>query len=207
MKNGAEKMAFPVSRSPSSHLALFSATDETKRRSQDFDADELIKLIQELVRIDDRWIPTEPGCSLYIRPTMIGTRASLGVGPSTEVLLYVMYAHLFPLPKSELTRETSSCSPVAKYYASGAKPISLLCNSKEKIRAWPGGTGDCKFGSNYGPVVEKQIEAAQRGYQQVLWIFEGEKEDALVTEVGMQNAFFAFKLQDGGESSSSNEII
>jgi len=95
MKNGAEKMAFPVSRSPSSHLALFSATDGgVSSESQDFDADELIRLIQELVRIDDRWIPTEPGCSLYIRPTMIGTRASLGVGPSTEVLLYVMYAPL-----------------------------------------------------------------------------------------------------------------
>lgn len=117
---------------------------------------------------------------------MIGTRASLGVGPSTEVLLYVI------------------CSPVAKYYSSGAKPISLLCNSKEKIRAWPGGTGDCKFGSNYGPCVEKQIKAAQKGYQQVLWVFEREDDEALITEVGMMNAFFAFQMQDGGESRVSN---
>ncbi|GAA5883232.1 hypothetical protein JCM16303_007320 [Sporobolomyces ruberrimus] len=152
MRNGSERMAFP-----------------------DFDGEELIKLIMELVKVDDRWIPTDPGCSLYIRPTMIGTRASLGVGPSTEVLLYVI------------------CSPVARYYSSGAKPISLLCSSKS-VRAWPKGTGDCKFGSNYGPCVAPQIEAAQKGYQQVLWVF-GEEEE--LTEVGMMNCFPVFKLEDG----------
>ncbi|GAA6008865.1 hypothetical protein JCM11491_003811 [Sporobolomyces phaffii] len=153
MRNGANRMAFP-----------------------DFDSEELIKLIMELVKIDDRWIPTDPGCSLYIRPTMIGTRASLGVGPSTEVLLYVI------------------CSPVAKYYASGAKPISLLCSEKS-IRAWPRGTGDCKFGSNYGPCVAPQIDAAKRGYQQVLWVFGPDDE---LTEVGMMNCFVVFQLADGG---------
>ncbi|GAA5928014.1 uncharacterized protein JCM15063_006058 [Sporobolomyces koalae] len=152
MRNGANRMAFP-----------------------DFDPEELIKLIQELVKVDDRWIPTDPGCSLYIRPTMIGTRASLGVGPSTEVLLFVI------------------CSPVAKYYSSGAKPISLLCSSRS-VRAWPGGTGDCKFGSNYGPCVAPQIEAAQQGYQQVLWVFG---EDDEWTEVGMMNAFVVLRLPDG----------
>ncbi|GAA5968289.1 hypothetical protein JCM3765_000382 [Sporobolomyces pararoseus] len=152
MRNGAERMAFP-----------------------DFDSEELIKLIKELVKIDERWIPTDPGCSLYIRPTMIGTRASLGVGPSTEVLLFVI------------------CSPVAKYYASGAKPVSLLCSEKS-VRAWPKGTGDCKFGSNYGPCVSSQLEAAQQGYQQVLWIF-GEEDE--LTEVGMMNCFVVFQKPDG----------
>lgn len=41
MRNGSERMAFP-----------------------DFDGEELIKLIMELVKVDDRWIPTDPGCSL-----------------------------------------------------------------------------------------------------------------------------------------------
>lgn len=67
MTRGARRMAFPT-----------------------FEGDELIEMIKELLRVDDRWMPTEPGTSMYIRPTMIGTRASLGVGPSTEVLLFVM---------------------------------------------------------------------------------------------------------------------
>lgn len=54
------------------------------------DGETLTELIKELLRVDQRWVPTAEGCSLYIRPTMIGTRASLGVGPSTEVLLFVM---------------------------------------------------------------------------------------------------------------------
>ncbi|GAA5906656.1 hypothetical protein JCM6882_008086 [Rhodosporidiobolus microsporus] len=150
MLRGAERMAFPT-----------------------FDADVLIELIKKLVALDERWVPTDPGCSLYLRPTMIGTRASLGVGPSTEILLYVIM------------------SPVAKYYASGAKPVSLLCSSAD-VRAWPGGTGSYKFGSNYGPCVAPQMEAAQQGYQQVLWIYED-----YLTEVGMMNAFCAFSRDDG----------
>lgn len=67
MIRGAQRMAFPT-----------------------FEGDELVELIKELLRVDERWMPTEPGTSMYIRPTMIGTRASLGVGPSTEVLLFVM---------------------------------------------------------------------------------------------------------------------
>ncbi|KAL3073439.1 hypothetical protein niasHT_012873 [Heterodera trifolii] len=39
----------------------------------DFDADELLKVITELVRIDRDWVPAKPPASLYIRPTLIGT--------------------------------------------------------------------------------------------------------------------------------------
>lgn len=151
MIRGAQRMAFPT-----------------------FEGDELIELIKELLRVDERWMPTEPGTSMYIRPTMIGTRASLGVGPSTEVLLFVIM------------------SPVAKYYSSGAKPVSLLC-SENHVRAWPKGTGDCKFGLNYAAAVAPQMEAAQKGYQQVLWLLEDE-----LTEVGMMNCFAGRRTEDQG---------
>jgi branched-chain amino acid aminotransferase len=39
-----------------------------------FDTDELLKLIQKLVNIEQRWIPKTKGYSLYVRPTLIGTR-------------------------------------------------------------------------------------------------------------------------------------
>ncbi|GAA6009044.1 uncharacterized protein JCM10292_002463 [Rhodotorula paludigena] len=139
------------------------------------DGETLTELIKELLRVDQRWIPTAEGCSLYIRPTMIGTRASLGVGPSTEVLLFVIL------------------SPVAKYYASGAKPVSLLGSTKD-VRAWPKGTGSYKFGLNYGACVQPQLEAAQQGYQQVLWLYGDDDE---VTEVGMMNFWGAKKGANG----------
>lgn len=74
-----------------------------------FTGQNLIELIRKLVSLDKRWIPSEPGHSLYIRPTMIGTQAGLGVGPSTDVLLFVI------------------CSPVGPYYKTGVRlPCSPL---------------------------------------------------------------------------------
>lgn len=63
------------------------------------DGEVFIELIKKLVSIDEHWIPTDPGCSLYIRPTMIGTKAGLGVTASTSALLYVMFAEI-PVPRS-----------------------------------------------------------------------------------------------------------
>ncbi len=62
------------------------------------------------------------------------------------------------------------------------------------MRAWPGGTGDCKVGGNYAPTIAPQEEAAQRGFNQVLWLFG---EDQEVTEVGTMNLFFYMRGEDG----------
>jgi branched-subunit amino acid aminotransferase/4-amino-4-deoxychorismate lyase len=40
---------------------------------KDFDGDEFIKCIQELLKIDKEWIPKTEGFSAYIRPTFIAT--------------------------------------------------------------------------------------------------------------------------------------
>ena len=44
--------------------------------------DEVLEGIFELVRIEKDWIPTDPGTSLYIRPTMIANENFLGVHPA-----------------------------------------------------------------------------------------------------------------------------
>jgi branched-chain amino acid aminotransferase len=62
------------------------------------------------------------------------------------------------------------------------------------VRAWPGGTGDCKVGGNYAPTIAPQEDAAQRGFNQVLWLFGEEQE---VTEVGTMNLFFHMRGEDG----------
>lgn len=117
------------------------------------------------------------GYSLYLRPTMIGTQKTLGVGPPGSALLYVI------------------ASPVGPYYPTGFKAISLEATDYA-VRAWPGGVGDKKLGANYAPCILPQLEAASRGFQQNLWLF-GEEE--YVTEVGTMNLFIALKNKETGE--------
>ena len=47
---------------------------------QDFDGEEFLECIKDLLRIDQEWVPRAENCSLYIRPTMIGTEVYRCVG-------------------------------------------------------------------------------------------------------------------------------
>jgi branched-chain amino acid aminotransferase len=142
-----------------------------------FDGKALIQLIGELVKLDSRFIPTDRGYSLYLRPTMIGTQGTLGVGPPGSALLFVI------------------ASPVGPYYPTGFKAISLEATDYA-VRAWPGGVGDKKLGANYAPCIVPQLQAASRGFQQNLWLF-GEEE--YVTEVGTMNLFMAMVNKQTGQ--------
>ncbi|KAJ5179683.1 hypothetical protein N7492_002893 [Penicillium capsulatum] len=141
------------------------------------DGEALTKLIGEFVKLENRFIPNERGYSLYLRPTMIGTQKTLGVGPPGSALLFVI------------------ASPVGPYYPTGFKAISLEATDYA-VRAWPGGVGDKKLGANYAPCILPQLEAASRGFQQNLWLF-GEEE--YVTEVGTMNLFVALKNKETGQ--------
>lgn len=132
-------------------------------------------MLKKFVQIEAGWVPEKRGYSLYIRPTYIATQPSLGVGATSDALLYVI------------------ASPVGPYYATGFKAVSLLAQS-QYIRAWPGGTGDCKLGGNYGPTVPAQLEAAKHGCQQVLWLFGAEN---YLTEVGTMNLFVVLRSANG----------
>lgn len=138
-----------------------------------FDTNELLKLIQKLVTLEARWIPQAPGYSLYIRPTMIGTRAYLGVAASDHAALYVV------------------CCPTGPYFRTGARMLSLKAVG-EHVRSWPGGTGGYKLSGNYSPTFMPQQEATHEGYDQVLWLI-GDR----ITEAGAMNFFIAVKRDDG----------
>ncbi|KAL1849013.1 branched-chain-amino-acid transaminase bat2 [Paecilomyces lecythidis] len=142
-----------------------------------FDGDALIKLMGEFVKLDSKFIPDSKGYSLYLRPTMIGTQRTLGVGPPGSALLFVI------------------ASPVGPYYPTGFKAVSLEATDYA-VRAWPGGVGDKKLGANYAPCIVPQLEAASRGFQQNLWLF-GEEE--YVTEVGTMNLFIALRNKETGQ--------
>jgi branched-chain amino acid aminotransferase len=142
-----------------------------------FDPAALVDLIAKFAKLDSRFIPEQKGYSLYLRPTMIGTQKTLGVGPPGSALLYVI------------------ASPVGPYYPTGFKAVSLEATDYA-VRAWPGGVGDKKLGANYAPCIVPQREAMSRGFQQNLWLF-GEEE--YVTEVGTMNLFVAMKNKQTGQ--------
>ncbi|XP_032288539.1 branched-chain-amino-acid aminotransferase, cytosolic isoform X1 [Phoca vitulina] len=143
-----------------------------------FDKEELLECVKQLVKLDQEWVPYSTSASLYIRPTFIGTEPSLGVKKPTKALLFVIL------------------SPVGPYFSSGTfKPVSLWANPKY-VRAWKGGTGDCKMGGNYGSSLFAQCEAADHGCQQVLWLYG---EDNQITEVGTMNLFLYWINEDGEE--------
>ncbi|CAG7564855.1 unnamed protein product [Fusarium equiseti] len=142
-----------------------------------FEPHDFTKLVSTLANLDSRFIPDKRGYSLYLRPTMIGTQKTLGVGPPGSALLYCI------------------ASPVGPYYPTGFKAVSLEATDYA-VRAWPGGVGDKKLGANYAPCIVPQLQAASRGFQQNLWLF-GEEE--YVTEVGTMNMFVALKNKETGQ--------
>lgn len=142
-----------------------------------FDGEELQKLIDQLLILDQDFVPEGKGYSLYLRPTLIGTTASLGVSTPDKALLFVI------------------ASPVGPYYSSGFKPVNLEATDYA-VRAWPGGVGDKKLGANYAPCVLPQLQASKRGFHQNLWLFG---DEGFITEVGTMNAFFVFRDPDTGK--------
>ncbi|KAF2367750.1 Branched-chain amino acid aminotransferase II [Trinorchestia longiramus] len=130
-----------------------------------FDADELIILLKKLVAIDQEWVPHTESSSLYIRPVIISHEEVLKVEQPRKALLYVLLL------------------PTGPYYTTGYNPVSLLADP-QYVRAWPGGCGDSKMGSNYAPTLAIQKEAMKAGHSQVLWLFGPEQR---ITEAGAMN--------------------
>ena len=63
--------------------------------SQDFDGEEFLECIKDLLRVDKEWVPRAENCSLYVRPTMIGTEVS-GVCVCVCRLVFIvqLYIHV-----------------------------------------------------------------------------------------------------------------
>ncbi|KAG1953364.1 branched-chain-amino-acid aminotransferase, cytosolic isoform X2 [Pimephales promelas] len=172
-------------RGPDDKVRLFRPMMNMKRMQKSahraclpsFDGAELLECIRKLVEVDQDWVPHSDSASLYIRPTFLGTEPTLGVKKPSSALLFVIL------------------SPVGSYFSTGAKPVSLWADSKY-IRAWRGGTGDCKMGGNYGASIYAQYEAVDYGCQQVLWLYGDNHQ---ITEVGTMNLFLYWINEKGEE--------
>ncbi|KAI8241189.1 hypothetical protein K4K55_012781 [Colletotrichum sp. SAR 10_96] len=143
----------------------------------DFEPSEVKKLIMALLSVDgDRWLPKDrPGSFLYVRPTLIGTHANLGVQAPKKALMYIIVSFMARLDTIE-------------------GGLRLYTNPETDVRAWVGGFGYCKVGANYGPTVVATREASSQGFQQILWLYG---ENGQVTEAGGSNFFIVWKRKDG----------
>ena len=131
--------------------------------------EDFVQAINDLVKVEKDWVPTEDGTSLYIRPFMFATEAGVGVHPSKTYKFIVI------------------CCPVGSYYPEGVNPIKIYVED-EYVRATKGGTGFAKCGGNYAGSIAAQEKAAKLGYTQVLWLDGIHRK--YVEEVGTMNVMF-----------------
>src|SRR5665213_557934 len=161
-------------------IALFRPKDNARRfaRSAErmamppVDPEFFVEAVKALVRTDAEWTPREPG-SLYIRPTMMGTEACIGVRASHDFLFFIL-----ALPSGAYFKEAggSSVGTVTVYVA------------ETSSRAAHGGTGDVKASANYAISLHTIEEGKKRGCSQVLFLDSGGRR--LVEELGGMNVFF-----------------
>lgn len=165
-------------RHPDGRLALFRPRDNFARFAQsaqqvcipdDFDQGLLLESLRELLTIDQSWVPSSPGTSLYIRPFVVATEPHLGVRPAHEYLLMII------------------TGPVGAYYPEGFAPIKIYVEPKYS-RAAPGGLGHVKAAANYAASLFAAEEAHKLGFTQLLWLDPCQHK--YVEEVGSMNMFF-----------------
>ena len=131
--------------------------------------EDFVQAVKAVVKVDEDWIPTEPGTSLYIRPFIIATEPFLGVHVSETFLFMIIM------------------SPSGAYYEEGLKPVGIWIED-DYVRAVKGGMGYAKTGGNYAASLAAQVKAHDGGYSQVLWLDGVERK--YIEEVGAMNIFF-----------------
>ena len=122
--------------------------------------------LTELIRLDSGWVPSQDGCSLYIRPYMFATDPYIGVKASDSYYFIIF------------------TSPVGTYYA---KPPRVKVET-HFIRAAEGGVGGTKCAGNYAGSLYPAKLAQQEGYDQLIWT--DAREHAYIEESGTMNIMF-----------------
>ncbi len=122
--------------------------------------------LTQLIRLDNAWVPSQPGNALYLRPFVFASEARFGVKVSEEYRFIIF------------------TGPVPTLYAD---PIKVKVET-EYIRAAKGGTGFAKCGGNYGAAFLPTQQARKEGFDQVLWTDASEHK--YIEESGMMNVMF-----------------
>ena len=158
-------------------IQLFRPEENFKRLNQsnerlvipELPVDMSMEGLMELLKVENDWVPSKDGESLYIRPFIFAVDPFLGVKPGDQYLFVIIL------------------SPSGAYYESGLNPVNIYVESKY-VRAVRGGMGYAKTGGNYAASLIGQDEAHKQNYAQVLWL-DG-VEQKYIEEVGAMNIFF-----------------
>ncbi len=158
-------------------VQLFRPMENVKRMNRSaermslpqMDEEDMLQLLTEFVKLEEKWVPKSFGTSLYLRPFMFGNDEALGV--------HAVHSATFML----------IASPSGSYYAEGINPVSIMIES-EDVRTVRGGTGYAKCGGNYAASTRAGERAAKKGYSQVLWLDGVERK--YIEEVGAMNVMF-----------------
>ncbi len=119
-----------------------------------------------LVKLDNQWIPTGEGESLYLRPVYIGIENAVAASPSMEYRFMII------------------ASPAGKYYVGDVK-VKI---EDRFSRACDGGVGYAKAAGNYAAQFYPTEIAKKEGFQQIIWT--DSKEHKYLEEAGTMNMFF-----------------
>ena len=133
------------------------------------DPDDALQAIKTVVKVDENWVPSDPGTSLYIRPFLYGTDPTLALHGVHEATFAVIL------------------SPSGSYFKNGLQPVPIMVET-EDVRAVRGGTGEAKCGGNYGAANRAGDKAIEKGFSQVLWLDGVERK--YVEEGGGMNIMF-----------------
>jgi len=125
-----------------------------------------MKGLEELVRIDCKWVPKEEGTSLYIRPFLFSSSSFIAARPSEKYTFAII------------------TSPVGPYY-SGTVKVRV---EQEYTRSAAGGIGFTKAAGNYGGAFFPTREAQNEGYTQILWT--DHRDHRFIEESGTMNVMF-----------------
>jgi branched-chain amino acid aminotransferase len=121
---------------------------------------------QAILRNLDFVPPYGTGASLYLRPLLIGTEATIGIKPSDTYSFIVLV------------------TPVGPYYKNGFHPVNAIVID-DYDRAAPQGTGRAKMAGNYAASLKPMLEAKKLGYP--INLFADPKEHLYVDEFGTSN--------------------
>lgn len=129
--------------------------------------------------------PYGTGASLYVRPLLIGTEATVGINASDTYTFIVLV------------------TPVGPYYKSGFKPVEAVV-IEGYDRAAPYGTGQAKVGGNYAASLKPGKLAKKMGYS--VELFTDPRENKYVDEFGTSN-FIGITANGEYKTPSSSSIL
>jgi branched-chain amino acid aminotransferase len=128
--------------------------------------DLFVEAIRQLVDLDNEWVTSREGHSLYIRPFMYATDELVGIRPSRTYKFLII------------------TTPVGHYYS---EPVNVKIE-KSYTRAASGGVGRAKAAGNYAASMYPALQAQKEGFHQLVWTDAAEHK--YIEESGTMNIVF-----------------